>query len=955
MTESRSFSSADQVNPPASGAEPTSVNSQNDRSTSGNGAVNPSARGVNPQPDRDTVVRFLKSVYPHIPADRDDTGLIGLTAFTVTKRSDNRTVGRLGTWPERNVTHDHEWLADKVMGLARGVRPTGEESADHHPLVPVTGVFLRLPTLMGDWPTGNERGGQSNVRTLVGFVLDGDYDVAGHHERPKGDNKYPHPASEQVVRDIWREAIGAEPTLVWNSGGGVNGAWLLDEPVQLTDDEDGARLLKEWRETSQRFHDRVVRAANARGLHHDSVPNNDRLMRIAGTVNAKTGVERKLSVIVSDDGPRLSLDKLFALAPAPEETEDGTLVDTLSGEIIRGPRPAPRVRRFGGAKSGSYDGTETVWDHYDREAWESGTFRDTLRADGWQEIGFYGGTLRLTRPGKEGSRETSATLGANDGTGALSVGAKFFNFSDNAPRGLDQGRGFRSFLSPYWYLVHTQFGGDASACAKDLYARGYGARWVPEETPDDPFAYDLWATEEVEEDGSVVSEPDGAAEAAGGPDPQAAPKKFPGLLPEEFWERREVLQHIRQAAHARCAGGDATLYSVLTRLSGMVDHRIVADVGQGYVPLNLFAGVVGSSAANKTSSNRVGREMLMAPERDFLGDLPIGSGEGICEQFMGDKETGEFHEKGSKKGEPKTERGQVLHNIHFYVDEGETLIRLGRRENATLWPTLRSAWAGDTLGQTNASADRKRKIEPGSYAFGMYVGFQPSNAEPVLRDSETGTAQRFVWVQAIDPTIPMSPVKHPGPLLVSPQMRDVVPSDGDRLVIEFPEHVRIKLWTERVLRGRGELEIDELDKHSGLVRIKLAALMAMLDGGRWEVTDEDWELAEMMWAASCELRSGLLEAADAAAAVEAKARRATTVETATAVHEAKANASDARVRVARWISQKVKEGVPRNELLRKSTSRNRAYMVPGLNHAFAMGWITEDDEGNLSPGASQPA
>ncbi len=460
---------------------------------------------------------------------------------------------------------------------------------------------------------------------------------------------------------------------------------------------------------------------------------------------------------------------------------------------------------------------------------------------------------------------------------------------------------------------------------------------------------DMWAGQEDETGHAVAPEETGEAV------PAEERVKHPGLLPEEFWAKRSVLRHIRAAAHARCASGDATLHSVLTRLSGMVDHRIVADVGMGYVPLNLFVGVVGDSAANKTSSNRAGREMLMTPERDFRGDLPIGSGEGICEQFMGEKETGEFYEKGQKKGEPKTERGQIRHNIHFYVDEGETLIRLGRRENSTLWPTLRSAWAGDTLGQTNATADRNRYIEAGSYAFGMFVGFQPSNAEPVLRDAETGTAQRFVWCQAVDPAIPMEPVEHPGPLLVYPQLRDVEEKDGPHLVIGFPQELKTRMWRERVLRGRGKMEIHPLDKHSNVVKIKLAALMAMLDGGRWNVTMEDWELAEMMWSASSELRTALLEQADAAAAKDAEARRTATVETATAIHEAKADADVARLRIGRWVHKKVIEGVPRSELVRKVNSRDRKQLITGLRYALAQGWITEDDDGNLSPGESRPA
>ncbi|WP_427762147.1 hypothetical protein [Streptomyces sp. DSM 41931] len=735
------------------------------------------------EPDPDQTIAFLKALYPRLPE-----GVVSYTTFTVTQRSIN-VPQRLGTWTAeenngRPATHDYEWLAARIHRSTQGAPPTPEESAQHFPHVPITGAFLRLPTTMAEWPTGNRRGGQSNVCELVGFVLNGDYDVPGHHKR--NENKLPLPPDADTVLDIWTQAVGKAPTLVWTTGGGINGAWLLDTPVRLPDGEEGAALLKQWRAASGRFHDRVVRAANARDMHHDSVPNNDRLMRIPGTVNAKLGVEPKLARLVTTDGPRYSLTDLLTLAPEPVQTDDGSLVDPITGEVLRGPRPVIQGRAAGSARSTSDDG-ETPWGHYDREIWKRGTFRDLLTRDGWAEEGFHNGVLRFWRPGKGPGEQISATLGANEGVGALSYGAKFFVFSDNAPGLL--GTTYKDqFLSPSLYRAVVQHGGDMKASAAELRRSGYGAPRVPAQKPA-PTA-DAWADFQMPtfrpSDYKTVQDAEGNVrrvltdaakaritaqmngETAPDADGETAPEGpiIPGRIPPSFWDRRPVLQHIRQAAHSQCCSSDVFLYAYLARMSALIDHRIRINTGakQPVCP-NIYVGICARSGTNKSSSVAGARDLTYTPEhRDVLDGVPIGTGEGMAEGLMGTVMEDDPDGKTGKDGVVKqtSVRKQVRHNIFFDVDEGETLIRLGSRDGSSLWPSIRVAWTGGPLGQLNATAERNRVIPARSYTISMVVGFQYSNVLKVIQDDETGTAQRFIWCNAVDPDIPMDPVDWPG-------------------------------------------------------------------------------------------------------------------------------------------------------------------------------------------------
>jgi hypothetical protein len=424
-----------------------------------------------------------------------------------------------------------------------------------------------------------------------------------------------------------------------------------------------------------------------------------------------------------------------------------------------------------------------------------------------------------------------------------------------------------------------------------------------------------------------------------------------GKLPSSFFDRREVLKQMRQYAHSMCCSADVVLYATMARLAGMIDHRIKVDTGvKKPASLNLFVGVIDSSGSNKSTSNEASEDLIAAPDhRDFQDGIPMGTGEGIAEALMGEVEEEDFT-KLDRNNNPRMVkvRRQVRHNLYFYQDEGEAIIRIGSRDGSSLWPSIRSAWQAGTLGQTNASAERRRFIKRGTYAMGMVVGFQYTNALVVLRDSITGTAQRFVWCPAIDPDIPMDPIELPDIDFGRPQ--DL---QGE-ITMSMPSDVKRKIRTELVLRNSGQLEIDRLDAHANLVKVKLAGLLALLDGARTEITAEDWSLAEEMWAVSCTLRSAIIDRASREEATAARAKREERVQDAVHAHAAVVQADAQLERRARWCVTKIREGHRREDLLVRASSKWRKEVPAGLTLALARGWLVEDDEGHLEVGPSVP-
>jgi hypothetical protein len=384
----------------------------------------------------------------------------------------------------------------------------------------------------------------------------------------------------------------------------------------------------------------------------------------------------------------------------------------------------------------------------------------------------------------------------------------------------------------------------------------------------------------------------------------------------------------------------------------MLSHHVrgVTGIG-GRASLNTFVASVGGSGGGKSISNDCTRDLIPAPD-DFRDGLPIGTGEGVAETFMGtvDEPTGEIHQHGRYKGDPVTvkKRQQVRHNAFFYVDEGQTLAKLGERTGATLAETLRRAAVGETLGQTNASEERTRYIPAGSYSLGLLAGFQPSIAAPLLADAHTGTPQRFLWGWAEDPTIPDDPPEWPGALDTHVWHR----RPADPVDVTFPERIRKMLWRERVRRQRGEIEVSELDGHAGLIKCKVAALLALLDG-RYSVSEDDWGLAEMVWAASCQVRDVLVLRAQREAEAERQRVEDARVQQELRSHLAKSDADRALERVAGLVKKHASQvgGITFGYLKRALPSRDRDLMTKAVDLAEMRGWVViEGDRVSVNTG-----
>jgi hypothetical protein len=434
-------------------------------------------------------------------------------------------------------------------------------------------------------------------------------------------------------------------------------------------------------------------------------------------------------------------------------------------------------------------------------------------------------------------------------------------------------------------------------------------------------------------------------------------------LPDEFWNARPALTKIRTAAHSRNRSAAAVLQVVLARLAAGFPHTIeLPPIVGAAANLSYMAVLLAPPGVGKSSGYRIGADLVRL-DAGVVDDLPLGSGEGLVEVLF------DWVFERDENGKRVKVKRQTHFNAFVYVDEGLALAEIGRRSGSTLLGTMRSIWSGSAIGNTNASVERRRIVPPGQYAYGIIVGLQASKADVLLDDVDAGTPQRFVWAFATDPTIPDVAPEWPGQLEWKrtaggelDTIRIMNAAGYVRHQLAVAEPIQQELHDADLDRARRATEIDPLDAHAGLVQLKIAGLLALLDS-RLGISVQDWRLAQIVKASSDAVRDEVvaLIARDAIRREHHTQRRvaARAVEADVAVRQRRI------VDAARKLAAKVHEDPERwtRMTLYRAMRRQRDDFEDALDHAKAEGWVVEvaepsrtgSDRRLLRPGITRPS
>ena len=499
--------------------------------------------------------------------------------------------------------------------------------------------------------------------------------------------------------------------------------------------------------------------------------------------------------------------------------------DWLYELLLTEPNPMQpsRTNSRVGAGNSRHEDSIAVWINSTHD------WHDELTADGWTLHSTRHDQTWWTRPGKAKKDGHSAVLHEPDGPLVI--------FTTEAPAGLlHAGTPTRDnsgvSVSMFGYIAATRHGGDRSEAARFARRERNNLERPPGERP--VSNEDVWA---------MVADLDN-----GNPPPESRPAEN---LPDDFWDTRPTLRHIRQAAHSRGRSADAVLGNVLARIAAHTPHSFVlpAIVGD-YASLNMIIGIVGPSGTGKSTAISLAQHLVEPANQTPLGRLdnaPLGSGEGTIEAYF------EMVAEEGDDGKKRMEKRQTTFAGLFISDEIDQLAQQASRSGSTLMPTLRSAWSGGLLGQTNATGERNRRLNGHTYRFVLVVGVQPDKAAGLLDDAAGGTPQRFAWFNAVDPSIPEPGQRPdwPGPIRwANPHLLDdgleVITLAGRRAgVINIDPVIAEEIAWNDHQRQTGQRNTGVGDSHRDLIRIKIAALLALLEG-RTGIDKGDWELAEQV-------------------------------------------------------------------------------------------------------------
>ena len=342
---------------------------------------------------------------------------------------------------------------------------------------------------------------------------------------------------------------------------------------------------------------------------------------------------------------------------------------------------------------------------------------------------------------------------------------------------------------------------------------------------------------------------------------------------QEFWKAREGLAYMHDYARAIRVAPWSLLSCVLARVSTAAPTNIVIPALTGDRPasLNFDVGVVGNPGSGKGIAEAASRTLI--PDlRNAVVTQPA-SGEGLAAMFATRIQVPE--DEGGSKGE--TRISCIASRALLSIPEIGTLGGASKRQGSTVIPALCSAWSGESLGAFNKAEANRLTIPEHAYRLSLIVGIQPAASSSIFDAIDVGLPQRFLWTSTLDINAPTIPTALPtrrfpfdtGKLPADPTMvtMSAIYESGTirdslnyKLVrMSFPQIAFNEADAQRlnVLHG-GSLA--PLDSHLIQMKAKVAALLALMDGARLDVNEEDWQLADTIIQRSCKVRDQCLDA-----------------------------------------------------------------------------------------------
>jgi hypothetical protein len=315
----------------------------------------------------------------------------------------------------------------------------------------------------------------------------------------------------------------------------------------------------------------------------------------------------------------------------------------------------------------------------------------------------------------------------------------------------------------------------------------------------------------------------------------------------DFWNARPEFRLIRDWARARRISPAMLLAEVLAAMMCRIPPsvQLPPSIG-GNGSLSTCLVLYGKSGMGKGSAARMVREIIDMPSNPGLGltRFQAGSGEGVNKAF------GYNHYDKSKH---EWELRRTANCAIIDIKDISSYISVKERGGSILESELCKFFSGEELGLGYTEMKKRVLIPAFSYHGIVMAGVQPVLANAILGATDSGFAQRWIWLEARDKTMEYERPEDPNECITWEIPNDIWKLDNDSdepFLLGVCGEIREILDREHVTAHREDRE----DGQERFARLKLAALLALLNG-RVDVNMKDWDLAG--WLAS---RSAALQA-----------------------------------------------------------------------------------------------
>ena len=339
----------------------------------------------------------------------------------------------------------------------------------------------------------------------------------------------------------------------------------------------------------------------------------------------------------------------------------------------------------------------------------------------------------------------------------------------------------------------------------------------------------------------------------------------------DLWNSLQVLSYIRDIALSSLISPQALLGACLAVGAAVVGSKWILPPLRGIgnpSPLTVHVAIVGQAGAGKTSILSAVQQAFDWPEYPLTKIAKVWQTD---EGYYFDDRSGKSPATASgfraafgdrPPGKRLKPRDHTRAGLWFYYDEAKILLD---QSVDGFGPTLRTAWSGTGLSSYTATDELQANILGWGYGYGLITNAHIETTAFNILDvsSGEGDGDRWIGLSAHDPLTDTPDVpKGPWPIKVWEGgdrpfrlSTDIPMVSPDRYTFTVDSRISSDLIKKQISQRRGHIPPNILEgQHIDLIRLRVAGLLALLEGRDPIIDLHLWDVAGAILTLSTQVR-----------------------------------------------------------------------------------------------------